>query len=97
MSSSEWCILNYSMNQEGSFIDLPRICSALKEGLNPAFLFCPSDLKEGRVCVAFGFWIFNNNNKNQTKIKTPNITKNHSSRNNEENTMHSLACVGSKI
>lgn len=98
MSGSEWCILNYNMNEEGSLIDLPRICSVLKGGLNPAFVSCPSDHKDGGVWVAFWFWIFNNNNKTQTKTKTPNITtKNHSSRNNEENTVQSSVCVGSKI
>lgn len=97
MSGSEWCILNYSMNEEGSLIDLPRVCSVLKEELNPAFLSCPSDHKDGRVCVTSWFWIFNNINKNQTKRKTKHNNKKHSRTNNEENRIHSLVCVGSKI
>lgn len=47
------------MNDEGSLIDLTRFC-AVKEALNPAFFWsCSAHHKDGRVCVTFGFWVFN--------------------------------------
>lgn len=97
MFGCEWCILNYNTNEEGSFWDPSWDFSLLKEGLNPAFLSCPSNHKDSRVRVAFWVWVFNNN-KNQTKIKPPNIiAKKHFSRNSEENAVCTLVCVGSKI
>lgn len=86
------------MNEEGNLIDVPRIYSVLKESLNPGFLSCPSDDKNGGVCVDFWIWILNTNNQSQSKTTPLNIMKNnHSSRNNEENTVYLLAYAGSKI
>lgn len=78
------------MNDEGSLIDLPRVCSVFEDS-NPDFLSGPSDQKDGGVYMlraAFWFWIFNNNNKNQTKPQTTkHNNKKHSSRNSKENTL----------